>query len=219
MSSTKLHTHTCQQIMYSRQKCSIPFLISIIYLWSKAVCFCGKLSLQKHKVFLQKIHHALSRSAVCKSKCLTKQYEAAFLLGKLFSSRYLGVALQTFWAYNSYLGVSSPLKGLLVREPNYLFQTPRVVQFAQHVFPGCKTEQWKWGSGVKVTTSIPITRCSMPPNGTLLQFGPMNILGGRWPVNIIGLGLPIIVLQNYSSMIQRFPTANSYQSKFIMIGM
>ena len=56
-------------------KCSIqkniPFWIRVIFLWGNAVCFCRDNIQTKYDVFLQKLHHALWRSAVCISRCLS----------------------------------------------------------------------------------------------------------------------------------------------------
>ena len=56
-------------MQYSKQKCSIPFLISVTFLWSNAFCFCRNTP-TKSEVFLQKIHHTspLWGIAVCISK-------------------------------------------------------------------------------------------------------------------------------------------------------
>ena len=56
-------------MQYSKQKCSIPFLISVTFLWSNAFCFCRNIP-TKSEVFLQKKHHTspLWGSAVCISK-------------------------------------------------------------------------------------------------------------------------------------------------------
>ena len=37
---TIINTHTGQQMQYSKQKCNIPFLIRVTFLWGNAVCFC-----------------------------------------------------------------------------------------------------------------------------------------------------------------------------------
>ena len=46
-------------------KTNISFWIRVIFLWGNAVCFAGTISKPKYDVFLEKLHHALWRSAVC----------------------------------------------------------------------------------------------------------------------------------------------------------
>ena len=52
-------------------KTNISFWIRVIFLWGNAVCFCRDNIQTKYEVFLEKLHHALWRSAVCISRCLT----------------------------------------------------------------------------------------------------------------------------------------------------
>ena len=52
-------------------KTNIPFWIRVIFLWGNAVCFCRGNIQTKYEVFPEKLHHALWRSVVCISRCLT----------------------------------------------------------------------------------------------------------------------------------------------------
>ena len=52
-------------------KANIPFWIRVIFLWGNAVCFCRGNIQTKSEVLVEKLHHALWRSAVCISRCLT----------------------------------------------------------------------------------------------------------------------------------------------------
>ena len=54
-----------------KTECSIPFLISVAFLWSNALCFCRNNIPTQSEVFLHNIHHPLWGSAVCISKCPT----------------------------------------------------------------------------------------------------------------------------------------------------
>ena len=56
-------------------KTNIPFWIRVIFLWGNAVCFCRDNIQTKYEVFLEKLHHALWRSAVCISRCLTPSFQ------------------------------------------------------------------------------------------------------------------------------------------------
>ena len=52
-------------------KTNIPFWIRVIFLWGNAVCFCRGHIQTTYEEFLEKLRHALWRSAVCISRCLT----------------------------------------------------------------------------------------------------------------------------------------------------
>ena len=49
-------------------KTNVLFWIRVIFLCGNAVCFCRDNIKTKYEVFLEKLHHALRRSAVCMSK-------------------------------------------------------------------------------------------------------------------------------------------------------
>ena len=75
-------------------KTNISFWIRVIFLWGNAVCFCRDNIQTKYEVFLEKLHHALWRSAGCISRCLTVLSKEQYPFSKVHISAWY---IQYYW--------------------------------------------------------------------------------------------------------------------------